>query len=166
MSAVNRLRPRLGDPVAIERRDLVVLASCPDFVVNCPSRYFKLFCYGLALPFVVETLGLGESIQQFVFADLRLCLFILLLAGRRRLPVLRLAGDRTSEVGEAASSDRSLTRCTLRRRLDKSDARRCSSIRSAGLNTLSTPIMVQWRSKELVTVWPKDVAQASSVWHA
>ena len=36
----------------------------------------------------------------------------------------------------------------------------------AGLNTLSTPIMVQWRSKELVTVWPKDVAQASSVWHA
>jgi branched-chain amino acid transport system substrate-binding protein len=35
-----------------------------------------------------------------------------------------------------------------------------------GLNTLSTPIMVQWRSKELVTVWPKDVAQASSAWHA
>jgi branched-chain amino acid transport system substrate-binding protein len=36
----------------------------------------------------------------------------------------------------------------------------------AGLNTLSTPIMVQWRSKELVTVWPKDVALASCVWHA
>jgi branched-chain amino acid transport system substrate-binding protein len=26
-----------------------------------------------------------------------------------------------------------------------------------GLNTLSVPIMVQWRNKELVTVWPKDV---------
>ena len=24
-----------------------------------------------------------------------------------------------------------------------------------GLNTLSVPIMVQWRSKELVTVWPR-----------
>jgi branched-chain amino acid transport system substrate-binding protein len=35
-----------------------------------------------------------------------------------------------------------------------------------GLNTLSTPIMVQWRSKELVTVWPKDLAKAASVWHA
>src|SRR5499427_4523846 len=35
-----------------------------------------------------------------------------------------------------------------------------------GLNTLSTPIMVQWRSKELITVWPKDLAKASSVWHA
>src|SRR6516165_875278 len=35
-----------------------------------------------------------------------------------------------------------------------------------GLNTLSTPIMVQWRGKELVTVWPKDVAKAASVWHA
>jgi branched-chain amino acid transport system substrate-binding protein len=27
-----------------------------------------------------------------------------------------------------------------------------------GLNTLSVPIMVQWRSKDLVTVWPRDVA--------
>jgi branched-chain amino acid transport system substrate-binding protein len=35
-----------------------------------------------------------------------------------------------------------------------------------GLNTLSIPIMVQWRNKELVTVWPKNVATASSVWHA
>jgi branched-chain amino acid transport system substrate-binding protein len=34
-----------------------------------------------------------------------------------------------------------------------------------GLNTLSVPIMVQWRSKELVTVWPKDVAKASPTWH-
>jgi branched-chain amino acid transport system substrate-binding protein len=33
-----------------------------------------------------------------------------------------------------------------------------------GLNTLSVPIMVQWRKKELVTVWPKDIAKASSVW--
>ena len=35
-----------------------------------------------------------------------------------------------------------------------------------GLNTLSVPIMVQWRSKELVTVWPKDIAKASPVWHS
>jgi branched-chain amino acid transport system substrate-binding protein len=36
----------------------------------------------------------------------------------------------------------------------------------SGLNTLLTPIMVQWRKKELVTVWPKDFAKASPVWHA
>ena len=36
----------------------------------------------------------------------------------------------------------------------------------SGLNTLSLPIMVQWRNKELATVWPKDVAKASPVWHA
>jgi branched-chain amino acid transport system substrate-binding protein len=35
-----------------------------------------------------------------------------------------------------------------------------------GLNTLSVPIMVQWRTKELVTVWPKDFAKASPVWHS
>ena len=35
-----------------------------------------------------------------------------------------------------------------------------------GLNTLSLPIMVQWRKKELVTVWPKGVARASPVWHS
>jgi branched-chain amino acid transport system substrate-binding protein len=35
-----------------------------------------------------------------------------------------------------------------------------------GLNTLSLPIMVQWRNKELVTVWPKDFAKASPVWHS
>jgi branched-chain amino acid transport system substrate-binding protein len=35
-----------------------------------------------------------------------------------------------------------------------------------GLNTVSVPIMVQWRKKELVTVWPKDVAKASPVWHS
>ena len=35
----------------------------------------------------------------------------------------------------------------------------------AGLNTLSAPIMVQWRNKELVTVWPKDFAKASPAWH-
>jgi branched-chain amino acid transport system substrate-binding protein len=34
-----------------------------------------------------------------------------------------------------------------------------------GLNVLSVPIMVQWRNKELVTVWPKDFAKASPVWH-
>ncbi len=35
-----------------------------------------------------------------------------------------------------------------------------------GLNTLSTPIMVQWRNKELVTVWPKDAAKAPPIWHS
>ena len=35
-----------------------------------------------------------------------------------------------------------------------------------GLDTLSVPIMVQWRKKELVTVWPKDVARAAPVWHS
>jgi branched-chain amino acid transport system substrate-binding protein len=35
-----------------------------------------------------------------------------------------------------------------------------------GLNTLHYPIMVQWRNKELVTVWPKDAAKASPVWHS
>lgn len=35
-----------------------------------------------------------------------------------------------------------------------------------GLNTLSVPIMVQWRKQELVTVWPKDFAKASPVWHS
>src|SRR5215475_12944913 len=33
-----------------------------------------------------------------------------------------------------------------------------------GLNTLAVPVMVQWRSKELVTVWPRDFAKASPVW--
>jgi branched-chain amino acid transport system substrate-binding protein len=36
----------------------------------------------------------------------------------------------------------------------------------SGLNTLLAPIMVQWRKKELVTVWPKDFAKASPVWHS
>jgi branched-chain amino acid transport system substrate-binding protein len=35
-----------------------------------------------------------------------------------------------------------------------------------GLNALAVPIMVQWRSKELVTVWPRDFARASPRWHA
>lgn len=35
----------------------------------------------------------------------------------------------------------------------------------AGLNTISVPIMVQWRNKQLVTVWPKQIAKASPVWH-
>lgn len=36
----------------------------------------------------------------------------------------------------------------------------------AGLNTPAVPIMVQWRNMELVTVWPKDFATASPVWHS
>ena len=35
-----------------------------------------------------------------------------------------------------------------------------------GLNTLSVPITVQWRKRELVTVWPKDIAKAPPVWHS
>ena len=35
-----------------------------------------------------------------------------------------------------------------------------------GLNTLAVPIMVQWRRRELVTVWPKDFAKAFPVWHS
>lgn len=35
---------------------------------------------------------------------------------------------------------------------------------STGLNVLSVPVMVQWRNKELVTVWPKDVAKAMAEW--
>ncbi len=33
-----------------------------------------------------------------------------------------------------------------------------------GLNVLSVPLMVQWRGKDLVTVWPKDVAKSAPVW--
>lgn len=36
----------------------------------------------------------------------------------------------------------------------------------AGLNTLSVPVMVQWRNKELVTVWPDNVAKAKAVWQS
>jgi branched-chain amino acid transport system substrate-binding protein len=35
-----------------------------------------------------------------------------------------------------------------------------------GLNTISTPIMVQWRNGQLVTVWPREIAKASPVWHS
>jgi branched-chain amino acid transport system substrate-binding protein len=35
-----------------------------------------------------------------------------------------------------------------------------------GLNTLLVPIMVQWRKRELVTVWPKDIAKAPPVLHS
>ena len=33
-----------------------------------------------------------------------------------------------------------------------------------GLNTLSVPVMVQWRNKELVTVWPSQFAKGKAVW--
>ncbi len=36
----------------------------------------------------------------------------------------------------------------------------------SGLNTLSVPLMVQWRGKDMVTVWPTDYAQAKAVWPA
>jgi branched-chain amino acid transport system substrate-binding protein len=35
-----------------------------------------------------------------------------------------------------------------------------------GLNTLLVPIMVQWRKRELVTVWPTDIAKAPPVLHS
>jgi branched-chain amino acid transport system substrate-binding protein len=37
---------------------------------------------------------------------------------------------------------------------------------TAGLNTLSVPVMVQWRGKELATIWPKEHAQAKATWPA
>jgi branched-chain amino acid transport system substrate-binding protein len=37
---------------------------------------------------------------------------------------------------------------------------------STGLNTLAVPVMVQWRSKDLVTVWPNGLAKAKAVWKA
>lgn len=33
-----------------------------------------------------------------------------------------------------------------------------------GLNTLSVPVMVQWRNKELVTVWPSEYAKGKAIW--
>lgn len=33
-----------------------------------------------------------------------------------------------------------------------------------GLNTLSVPVMVQWRAKELVTVWPSEFAKSKAIW--
>jgi branched-chain amino acid transport system substrate-binding protein len=33
-----------------------------------------------------------------------------------------------------------------------------------GLNTLSVPVMVQWRGKDLVTVWPDSFAKSKPVW--
>jgi branched-chain amino acid transport system substrate-binding protein len=37
---------------------------------------------------------------------------------------------------------------------------------ASGLNTLSVPVMVQWRGKDLATVWPKEYAQAKAIWPA
>jgi len=36
----------------------------------------------------------------------------------------------------------------------------------AGLNVLSVPLMVQWRGKDIVTVWPKEVARSVPVWRS
>jgi branched-chain amino acid transport system substrate-binding protein len=35
-----------------------------------------------------------------------------------------------------------------------------------GLNILSVPLMVQWRGKDIVTVWPKDIAKSPPVWRS
>ena len=34
----------------------------------------------------------------------------------------------------------------------------------SGLNVLSVPLMVQWRAKDIVTVWPKEIAKSAPVW--
>ena len=36
----------------------------------------------------------------------------------------------------------------------------------SGLNVLSVPLMVQWRAKDIVTVWPKDIAKSTPVWRS
>ena len=35
-----------------------------------------------------------------------------------------------------------------------------------GLNVLSVPLMVQWRGKDIVTVWPKEIAKSTPVWRS
>ena len=35
-----------------------------------------------------------------------------------------------------------------------------------GLNVLSVPLMVQWRAKDIVTVWPKEIAKSAPVWRS
>ena len=35
-----------------------------------------------------------------------------------------------------------------------------------GLNVLSVPLMVQWRGKDIVTVWPKEIAKSPPVWRS
>jgi branched-chain amino acid transport system substrate-binding protein len=35
-----------------------------------------------------------------------------------------------------------------------------------GLNVLAVPLMVQWRAKDLVTVWPKDIAKGAPIWRS
>jgi branched-chain amino acid transport system substrate-binding protein len=37
---------------------------------------------------------------------------------------------------------------------------------ATGLNTLSVPVMVQWRGKDLATVWPAEYAKAKATWPA
>jgi branched-chain amino acid transport system substrate-binding protein len=37
---------------------------------------------------------------------------------------------------------------------------------ATGYNTLSVPVMVQWRGKDLATVWPEEYAKAKAVWPA
>jgi len=36
----------------------------------------------------------------------------------------------------------------------------------AGLNVLSVPLMVQWHGKDIVTVWPKEIAKSTPVWRS
>ena len=36
----------------------------------------------------------------------------------------------------------------------------------AGLNVLSVPLMVQWRGKDIVTVWPKEIAKSTPFWRS
>ena len=33
-----------------------------------------------------------------------------------------------------------------------------------GLNTMASPVMVQWQKGELATVWPRNLAKAKAIW--
>lgn len=66
------------------------------------------------------------------------------------------------------SADGEKLRATLRsHRFDKGwSAAMTGAVKfdDTGLNTLAQPVMVQWQKGELVTVWPKSLAQAKARW--
>lgn len=66
------------------------------------------------------------------------------------------------------STDADKLRATLRgHRFDKGwSAAMTGAVKfdDTGLNTLAEPVMVQWQKGELVTVWPKSLAQAKARW--
>ena len=68
----------------------------------------------------------------------------------------------------SGSTDGEKLRTTLRaQRFDKGwSAAMTGAVKfdDTGLNTLAQPVMVQWQKGELVTVWPKSLAQAKARW--